>query len=126
VELWSAHVPARLSNFCCRTHFVRRDVHVKRSSDVTSCFQKWRKCLLKKCTNRPFYMKTMSPDYKDQYMRANAWEGIGKELKIKHKFYVNSRDMRMVCPRLNSHLSSLTTWHFFSRTARHRTTFCFW
>jgi hypothetical protein len=25
VELWSAHVPARLSYFCCRTHFVRRD-----------------------------------------------------------------------------------------------------
>jgi len=56
VELWSAHVPARLSNFCCRTHFVRRDVRVERSSDVTSCFQNWRKCLLKKCANRPFYM----------------------------------------------------------------------
>jgi hypothetical protein len=26
VELWSAHVPARLSYFCCRTHFVRREV----------------------------------------------------------------------------------------------------
>jgi hypothetical protein len=26
VELWSAHMPARLLNFCCRTHFVRRDV----------------------------------------------------------------------------------------------------
>ena len=24
VELWSAHAPARLSHFCCRTHFVRR------------------------------------------------------------------------------------------------------
>jgi hypothetical protein len=56
VELWSAHVPASLSNFCCRTHFVRRDVRVVRSSDVTSCIQKWRKCLLKKCANGPFYM----------------------------------------------------------------------
>jgi hypothetical protein len=26
VELWSADVPARLSYFCCRTHFVRREV----------------------------------------------------------------------------------------------------
>ena len=32
-------------------------------------------------------------------MRANAWEGIGKELKI--KFYVSSRYVRIVCPRLN-------------------------
>jgi len=35
-------------------------------------------------------------------MRANAWEGIGKELKIKHKFYVISRDVRIVCPRLKT------------------------
>jgi len=35
---------------------VRRDVRVERSSDVISCFQKWRKCLLKKCANGPFYM----------------------------------------------------------------------
>jgi hypothetical protein len=35
-------------------------------------------------------------------MRANAWEGIGKELKIKRKFYVISRDVRMVCPRLKT------------------------
>jgi hypothetical protein len=26
---------------------------------------------------------TKSPDYRDQHMRANAWEGMGKELKIK-------------------------------------------
>jgi hypothetical protein len=56
VELWSTHVSARLSNFCCRTHFVRRDMRVERSSDVTSCFQKWRQCLLKKCANGPFYI----------------------------------------------------------------------
>jgi len=94
VEFWSVHVPACLSNFCCRTHFVRR------SSDVTSCFQKWWKCLLKKCANGPLYM---TPDYRDQHMRANTWEGIGKELKIKHKFYVSSRDVRRVCPRLYTH-----------------------
>ena len=35
-------------------------------------------------------------------MRANTWEGTGKEMKIKLKFYVNSRDMRIGCPRLNS------------------------
>jgi len=40
-EAWSAHVPARLSHFCCRTHFVRRDLRVECSSDVvTSCLQK--------------------------------------------------------------------------------------
>jgi hypothetical protein len=100
VEPWSAHVPSRLSNLCCRTHFVRRDVRVERSSNVTSCFQKWRKCLLKKCANGPFLCDTKSPDYRYQHMRANAWEDIGKELKIKRKFYVSSRDVRIVCPRL--------------------------
>jgi hypothetical protein len=29
VELWSGHAPARLSHFCCRTHFVRRDQRVE-------------------------------------------------------------------------------------------------
>ena len=33
-------------------------------------------------------------------MRANAWEVIGKELKIKPKFYVSSRDVKIVCPLL--------------------------
>jgi hypothetical protein len=33
-------------------------------------------------------------------MGANAWEGIGKELKIKRKFYVSSRNVRIACPRL--------------------------
>jgi hypothetical protein len=51
---------------------------------VTSCFQKWMKCLLKKCANWPFY-DTKSPDYRDQHMRVNAWEEIGKVLKIKRK-----------------------------------------
>ena len=41
---------------------------------------------------------TKSPDYRDKRMRANAWEGIGKELKIKRKFYVSSRDVRIVYP----------------------------
>ena len=91
-ELWSAHVSARLSNFCRRTHFVRRDVRVERSSYVT------RKCLLKKWANGHCY-DSKSPDYIDQHMRVNAWEGIGKELKIKRKFYVSSRDVRIVCPR---------------------------
>jgi hypothetical protein len=105
VELRSAHMPTRLSNFCCRTHFVRRDVRVERSSDVTSFFQKWRKYLLEKVRQPTFSYDTMSSEYRDQHMRANAWEGIGKELKIKRKFYVftcmcdvSSRDMKKVCP----------------------------
>ena len=41
VELWSAHVSARLSHFCSRTHFVRRDLRVEWSSDfVISCLHK--------------------------------------------------------------------------------------
>jgi hypothetical protein len=84
VELWSAHVPARLSNFCCRTNFLRRDVRVERPSDVTSCFQKWRKCWLK-VRHPVFLYDTKPPDYRDHDMRANAWKGIGKELKIKRK-----------------------------------------
>jgi hypothetical protein len=31
-------------------------------------------------------------------MRANAWEGIGKTLKIKPKFCVSSRDVRIALP----------------------------
>jgi hypothetical protein len=33
-------------------------------------------------------------------MRANTWERTRKELKINRKFYVRSRDVRIVCPRL--------------------------
>ena len=69
VELWSAHVPARLSNFCCRTHFLRHDVRVETSSDVTSCFQKWRKCLLKKCAYGPL---CMTPSH--QIIEISIWE----------------------------------------------------
>jgi hypothetical protein len=35
VELWSAHMPARFSNFCCRTHFMRHDVCVECSSTLS-------------------------------------------------------------------------------------------
>jgi len=42
-------------------------------------------------------------------MRANVWEGIGKELKIKRKFYVRSRDVRIVCPRLHIPTSYVTS-----------------
>jgi hypothetical protein len=52
---------------------------------------------------RTFPYDTKSPDYRDQHLRANAWEGIGKELKIKLKFYVSSHGVWIVCPRLNNH-----------------------
>jgi len=35
-----------------------------------------------------FLYNTKSPDYRDQHMRASAWEEMGKELKITCKFYV--------------------------------------
>jgi hypothetical protein len=56
--------------------------------------------LIEKVRQRTFLYHSKSPDFRDQHMRANAWEGIGKELKIKRKFYVSSRDVRIVCPRL--------------------------
>jgi len=98
----SAHVPARLSKFCCRTHFVRRDVRVERSSGVTSCFQRWRKCLLKKCAKIPFYVTPSHQIIEISIWEPNAWVGIGKEMKIKRKIYVSSRDVRIVCPRLKA------------------------
>ena len=58
--------------------------------------------LIEKVCQWTFLYDTKSPDYTDQHMRANAWEGIGKELKIKSKFYVSSRDVRIVCPRLDN------------------------
>jgi len=54
--------------------------------------------LIEKVRQRTFLYDTKSPDYRDQHMRANEWQGIGKELKIKRKFYVSSRDVRIVCP----------------------------
>jgi hypothetical protein len=49
-------------------------------------------------------------------MRANAWEGIGKELKIKRQFYVSSRDVRIVCLRLKRYIreNDQRDAHFFS------------
>jgi len=44
--------------------------------------------LIEKVRQRTFLYDTKSPDYRDRHMRANAWEEIGKELKIKRKFYV--------------------------------------
>jgi hypothetical protein len=57
--------------------------------------------LIEKVRQLIFLYDTKSPDYRYRHMRAKAWEGIGKELKIKRKFYVSSRDVRIVCPRLN-------------------------
>ena len=52
--------------------------------------------LIEKVRQRTFLYDTKSPDYREQHMRATVWEGIGKELKIKRKIYVSSRDMRIV------------------------------
>jgi hypothetical protein len=75
---------------------VRHDVRVERSSDFTSVFPEMKEMLIEKVRRRTFLFDTKSPDYRDQRMRANALAGIGKELKIKRKFYVSSRDVRIV------------------------------
>jgi hypothetical protein len=36
-----------------------------------------------KMRQRTFLNDTKSPNYRDQHMNANAWEEIGKDLKIK-------------------------------------------
>jgi len=56
--------------------------------------------LIEKVRQPTFLYDTKLPDYREQHMRANAWEGIGKKLKIKRKFYVSSRDVGIVRPRL--------------------------
>jgi len=68
--------------------------------------------LIEKVRQRTFLYDTKSPKYRDQHMRANAWEGIGKELKIKHNFYVSSHDVRIVCPRFKFIVISVHTFSF--------------
>jgi len=46
-------------------------------------FPEMEEMLIEKVRQRTILYDTESPDYRDQHMRANAWEGIGKELKIK-------------------------------------------
>jgi hypothetical protein len=41
--------------------------------------------LIEEVRQRTILYDTNSPDYRDQHMIANAWEGIGKELKMKRK-----------------------------------------
>ena len=45
-------------------------------------------------------MTPSHPVYRDGHVRTNAWEGIGKELKIKRKFHIFPCmcDVRIVCP----------------------------
>jgi hypothetical protein len=56
---------------------------------------------IEKVHQRTFLYDAKSPDYRDGHMRTNAWEGIGKELKIKRKFHIFPCmcDVRIVCPR---------------------------
>jgi hypothetical protein len=42
--------------------------------------------LIEKVRQRTFSNDIKSTGYRDRHMRANAWEGIGKDLKIKRKF----------------------------------------
>ena len=64
--------------------------------------------LIKKVRQRTFlYIKSPDYSYRDKHIWAKAWEGIGKELEIKRKFYVSSRDVRIVCPRFNSQVHEL-------------------
>ena len=55
-------------------------------------------------------------------MRANVWEGIGQEMKIKRTFYVSTRDVRIVCPRLKkrTHMTGVTTNRNQEMSAKHR------
>ena len=65
-------------------------------------FPEMEETLIEKVCQQTFLYDTKSPDYRDKHMRPNAWEGMGKELETKRKFYVSSRDVMIMCPRLNS------------------------
>jgi hypothetical protein len=41
--------------------------------------------LIEKVRQRTFLYDTKSPGYRDQHIRASAWEEIGKEFKIKRE-----------------------------------------
>jgi hypothetical protein len=69
-------------------------------------FPEMEEMFIEKVRQRTILYDTKSPDYRDQHMIANAWEGIGKELKIKLKFHVSSRDVKIVCLRLKFYVSS--------------------
>jgi hypothetical protein len=100
VEIWSAPVPAHLKFLLsytfretwrtCRALFRRYQL-----------FPEMGEMLTEKGRQPTFLYDTKQPDYRDLHMRANVWEGIGEELNIKRKFHVSSRDVRIVCPRLN-------------------------
>jgi hypothetical protein len=84
---WSSGrlVSAHLSNFYCRTHFVRHDVRVECSSTLLLVVSRNGGIACWKSAPTDFLYDTKSPDYRDQHMTANVWEEIGKELKIKRK-----------------------------------------
>lgn len=42
--------------------------------------------IIEKVRSRVFLYDLKSPDYRDHEITTNAWEEIGKELKIKRKF----------------------------------------
>jgi hypothetical protein len=52
---------------------------------VTSLFPEKEEMFIEKVRQRAFLYDTKSLDYRDQHMRANTWEEIVKELKIKRR-----------------------------------------
>jgi hypothetical protein len=102
VELWSAHVLARLSKFLLSWTFRETWRTCRALFRRYRLFPEMEEMLIERVRQQTFLYDTKSPDYREQHMRANAWEGIGKELKIKRELYVSSRDVRVVCPRLKS------------------------
>jgi hypothetical protein len=73
---------------------VRRDIRVE-SSRCNQLFPEMEEMLIEKVRQWTFLYDMKSPDYRDQHMRANTWEEIGKEL--------SSHDMRIACPQLLIH-----------------------
>jgi hypothetical protein len=93
------------SHFCllCLRHVIWRGALVgSRASTPLKFRETWRTCrvlfrhcyqlfpemeemLIEKVRQWAFLYDTKWPDYRDQHMRANAWEEIWKEFKIKRK-----------------------------------------
>jgi hypothetical protein len=91
---------------------------------VTSYFREMEEMLIEKVRQRTFLCDTKSPDCRDQHIRANAWEEIGKELKIKCKTW---RELTWREDSVSPALRLLCIWILRSKTAMCRasaTIFC--
>ena len=107
VELWSAHTPARLSHFCRRTHFVRRDQRFERSAldtlvtphEMCATTEMWKASWR---VSRPeLHVRSRDVSIVTEVwicvIEFNVKSPLTSQLHAWH--HMSSRDVRIVCPR---------------------------